>query len=170
MKDSERLVQGDLHEPVSFFWREVERRSEFTGASTVLMYMSIPGEVPTYEIVQRWSKECSIVLPLVSGQELLLKRYEPEKLVRGYRGIMEPSYDAPDVDASAIDLAIVPGVAFCRSNGKVKRLGRGGGFYDRLLPALNCFKLGVCFDFRVVDDLPCDPWDAVLDDLAVCRL
>lgn len=43
------------------------------------------------------------------------------------------------------------------------RLGRGGGYYDRLLPLLSCPKIGVCFPFRVLENLPVDTWDAKVD-------
>lgn len=132
--------------------------------------MSIPGEVPTEHAVERWSAGKTVVLPLVRGGKLELKKYCTGKLVRGYRGILEPSDDAEQVSPDEIDLALVPGVAFCRKDGRVLRLGRGGGFYDRLLPLLQCRKIGICFDYRVLEDVPVDPWDAVLDELAVCVL
>ena len=61
-----------------------------------------------------------------------------------------------------IDLVLVPGLAF--SNAR-HRLGRGGGFFDRLLGgrAANAFKLGVCFSFQIVDVLPTGEHDVIMD-------
>jgi 5-formyltetrahydrofolate cyclo-ligase len=60
------------------------------------------------------------------------------------------------------DLVLVPGVAFSRAG---HRLGRGGGFYDRLLTgrAKNARKLGICFALQLLDSIPIEPHDAVLD-------
>jgi 5-formyltetrahydrofolate cyclo-ligase len=62
----------------------------------------------------------------------------------------------------SIDLILVPGVAF--SNDR-QRLGRGGGFFDRLLAgrAAKAFKLGICFSFQIVDTMPVEGHDVVMD-------
>jgi len=64
-----------------------------------------------------------------------------------------------------IDLILVPGLAFSKDR---HRLGRGGGFFDRLLagPAARTFKLGICFSFQVVDTIPIEAHDVVLDAVA----
>jgi len=63
---------------------------------------------------------------------------------------------------------IVPGVAF---DGDGARLGRGGGWYDRLLgdPARQGVALGVAFETQVVDSVPTEPHDAVLDAVVTDR-
>lgn len=130
----------------------------FRNAGTVLLYHSIPGEVCTHDWFDRMPQR--IVLPLVDGDRLLLKLYSPDRLREGYRGILEPSPEAEDVPAGEIDFAVVPGVAFDRS---CHRLGRGGGYYDRLLPLLDCPTCGVGFGFQIVGEVPCDSWDMPLD-------
>lgn len=147
-------------------WQQVEASSEFRSASTVLVYMSIRGEVLTRDFIDRWHTRKRIAIPLVKGDTLTLKLYDPSRLVEGYRGIIEPSDDAEEIATSEIDLAIVPGAAFKKqADGQVLRLGRGGGFYDRLLPLLNCPAFGVCYSCRLMDDIPTDPWDRPLDGL-----
>jgi 5-formyltetrahydrofolate cyclo-ligase len=61
-----------------------------------------------------------------------------------------------------IDLILVPGVAFSKDR---HRLGRGGGFFDRLLAgrAANAFKLGVCFSFQMLDNIPMEGHDIIMD-------
>ncbi|MEY2485657.1 MAG: 5-formyltetrahydrofolate cyclo-ligase [Verrucomicrobiota bacterium] len=63
---------------------------------------------------------------------------------------------------ASIDLILVPGVAFSTDR---HRLGRGGGFFDRLLagPAANAFKLGVCFSFQMIESVPTESQDVVMD-------
>jgi 5-formyltetrahydrofolate cyclo-ligase len=69
-----------------------------------------------------------------------------------------------------IDLILVPGVAFSKDR---HRLGRGGGFFDRLLAgrAANAFKLGICFSFQVLDTIPTESHDiamnAIVSDVRV---
>lgn len=147
-------------------WSQIEASGEFREAGTVLVYMSIRGEVLTGGFIDRWHKVKRIAIPLVKGDSLTLKVYDPGHLVKGYRGIIEPSDDAADIDPADIDLAIVPGAAFAvKDGGKVLRLGRGGGFYDRLLPLLRCPAFGVCYSCRLLADIPTDPWDRPLDGL-----
>ncbi len=60
------------------------------------------------------------------------------------------------------DLILVPGLAFSRTG---HRLGRGNGFYDRLLVgrAASAFKLGVCFSFQRLETVPTETHDVVMD-------
>lgn len=133
---------------------------EWKAASTVLLYHPLPGEVDLRPLLGVPGKR--IVLPLVSGEDLLLKEYAPGSLVRGFAGIEEPAASAPDVDPSEIGLAVIPGVAF---DSACRRLGRGRGFYDRLLPKLGCPLAGVAFSWQMVEAVPSDPWDVPLDIL-----
>ena len=83
----------------------------------------------------------------------------PESVAVGQFGIREPIFDqARIIPPDTFDLILVPGAAFT-ANGE--RLGRGGGFYDRLLssPGFRAFKVGVCFDRQIRDTLPLEPHD-----------
>jgi len=156
-------------EECSLIWSALESSELFRKASTVLLYMDIPGEVATRAFIERWKVTKRIVIPLVKGESLELKEYDPERLTEGYKGILEPSEDARTVDASEIDLALVPGTAFAvLENGRVARLGRGGGFYDRLLPELRCPCIGVCHGYRMAEMVPTEEWDITLDGVLTC--
>ena len=63
-----------------------------------------------------------------------------------------------DMIRDSFDLVLVPGLAFTAEG---ERLGRGGGFYDRLLssPGFRAFKVGVCFDRQMRETLPMEPHD-----------
>ena len=67
-----------------------------------------------------------------------------------------------DVDPSWPDVVIVPGLAFTRSG---RRLGQGGGWYDRFLVGVrdDCTTIGVCFREQLVDELPTEPHDIAVD-------
>ena len=86
-------------------------------------------------------------------------------LVTGHANIREPR-DASWVPPADIDIVLVPGLAFDVGCG---RLGRGGGYYDRLLAdcglGADAHKAGVAFDFQVVDRVPVSQHDVVLDSV-----
>ena len=84
-------------------------------------------------------------------------------LVPGKFGIHEPSLDSLKMDTMQLDLAIVGGVAFDGFGG---RLGRGGGFFDRLLAGIPAKKCGVCFDEQVRPDVPVERHDVKMDMIA----
>jgi 5-formyltetrahydrofolate cyclo-ligase len=106
-----------------------------------------------------------VVVPRVDASARVLLLHAIDSLsasvAPGYRGIPEPLADAPLVDPAEIALAIVPGVAF---DGTGRRLGYGGGYYDRLLPLLRreVPRIAGAFDAQVVDRVP-----AAAHDLAV---
>lgn len=124
---------------------------------TVLLYNSLPDEVYTGDIIGSLRQMGHrVLLPAVKGSELEIREYaEGTATHPGYRGIEEP--DGPIfTDFAAIDLAVVPGVAFTRDG---CRLGRGKGFYDRFLPRLDCPVVGLAFPFQILESLPCEEHD-----------
>lgn len=138
----------------------IEALPEYSAAHTVLAYSSMPDELPTSGIIAHASAAKTVVLPVVKGDTLELRRYEPEHMRTGYKGILEPSDEAMAVSPSDIDLAIIPGMAF---DAQGHRLGRGGGFYDRLIPQLNCPLIGIGFACQLVPEVPVEPFDLPVD-------
>lgn len=135
-------------------------------AGVVLLYHALPDEVSTEILIRRaemMSK--TILLPVVVGDDLELRVYEGrDSLAVGSYGIMEPTGSVfPESEYHKIDLAIVPGMAYDDFG---HRLGRGKGYYDRLLPRLvNAMKIGVCFPFQRMDEIPCEPHDVKVDEV-----
>jgi len=64
------------------------------------------------------------------------------------------------ISGNRLDLILVPGIAF---DLRGRRLGRGKGYYDRWLPALRGKTCGVAFDEQIVDDIPLEPHDVVVN-------
>lgn len=163
-REAKFLASGTARTESARILGRIEALPEFASARTVLVYSAIPGEVLTDGFLRCWHGRKRLVLPRVCGDDLELCEYDPAHLAPGYRGILEPSADAVAVGADEIDFALVPGVAFARRpDGRLSRLGRGKGYYDRLLPHLKCKKAGVFFDFRLVDEIPTDDWDVPID-------
>lgn len=157
--EAEFLASGKADAETAQIWRSVEECPAFRNAGTVLAYMAIPGEVPTEEFIRKWMSRKRIAIPKVNGDSMDLYLYDPDRLQPGYKGIAEPSEDAVRIEPEEIDLALVPGVAFTKDG---KRLGRGKGFYDRLLEKHVPYTIGIGFSFRWLPELPSDPWDVEL--------
>ncbi|WP_300726231.1 5-formyltetrahydrofolate cyclo-ligase [uncultured Bacteroides sp.] len=155
-------IPDELRRKSEVLLSALEQYPLFQRAETVLLYYSLPDEVFTHEFVARWSKEKEIILPVVTGDTLELCRYEgPESLKKGSYGIDEPT-GIRLKDYSHIQLAIIPGVGFDMEG---NRLGRGKGYYDRLLPQLNAYKIGICFQFQIIPQLPTDTFDIRMDEV-----
>jgi 5-formyltetrahydrofolate cyclo-ligase len=150
---------------------------ELTRARTLLLYAAQPDEVDVSALPAALAAARTeagvlapptLLLPRVVGTALELARAggDGHDLLRGLRpgafGLLEPPEGARIVDAEAVDLAIVPGVAFSPAG---RRLGRGGGFYDRLLTRLrpDCIVVGVCAQVCTAPTLPEEPHDRPVD-------
>ena len=108
---------------------------------------------------KKWKDEKLIILPSIKGRKLRLKRYSSDvNLVQRALGIWEP--DLKEIYDGKVDLVIVPGVAF---DSKKNRLGRGKGYYDRFFRKHKTLKIGVGFDFQLIDSVPLNNWDKRLD-------
>ena len=81
-----------------------------------------------------------------------------EDLQRGAMNVWEPHAHCPHIDIAALDIILVPGLAFTREGA---RLGRGGGYYDRLLaqPACRAERIAVAFDVQLVDHIAVESHD-----------
>lgn len=140
----------------------VESLPFFAHSQTILLYWSMDDEVFTHDFVSKWYRDKCLLLPCVVGDDLLLRQYAgPESMHPGPQfGIPEPT--GPIFEKlDAIDMIVVPGVAFDRAG---NRMGRGRGFYDRLLKSTpNAIKVGVAFQFQIFDTIPTEPFDVMMD-------
>ncbi|MDE6843571.1 MAG: 5-formyltetrahydrofolate cyclo-ligase, partial [Muribaculaceae bacterium] len=85
--------------------------------------------------------------------------YEQTRLELGSFHIEEPTGDDL-VDPSQIEMMVIPGVAFDRRG---NRMGRGKGFYDRLLQTAKATKIGVGYEFQLMDEIPTEEHDVPMD-------
>ena len=141
----------------------LEAHPAFLQAHTILLYHSLPDEVRTHDFIRKWSAHKQVLLPVVIGDDLELRRYTgPADLKKGAYGIEEPAGE-PFTDYESIDLAVIPGVAFDVHG---NRLGRGKGYYDRLLPRLpHTYKIGICFPFQLLEEIPTEAQDVRMDEV-----
>lgn len=122
--------------------------------------------LPFVEEAMARGQEIWLPRAISSGRRLVPYRYEgPHMLKRGAYGIWEPDPAiAAAADLHQLDAVLVPGVAFDRQGG---RMGYGGGYYDRFLAGLarRPLLVGVAFSMQVVDAVPREPHDILLDGL-----
>ena len=98
----------------------------------------------------------------MQGNDLQLLPYQGKEAVRrGPFGIWEPAFSPESISIEKeIDLIIVPGVAFDR---QLNRLGRGKGYYDRLLTTLQVPKIGIAYSFQLRKQVPVEAFDRKMD-------
>ena len=131
----------------------------FRQAETVGLDMAMAGEVnldPLLEICRAAGKRTAI--PLYRGERrgYAMSLVSPGTPFRtGHYGVREPRSPAP-CPVEQIELMVVPGVAFDR---KGRRLGRGGGYYDRLLAGFPHTAAAVALDFQLLPEIPDAPHD-----------
>lgn len=138
---------------------QLESLDVFVSAKRVLVYNSLPDELSTREFIARWYTKKSLFLPRVNGDDLEVLPYVPNEIKSGAFKIDEPT-GCDIVDIATIDLIVVPAVALDR---KCNRVGRGKGFYDRLLRYAHAPKIGVCYGFQLFDEVDVEPHDIPLD-------
>lgn len=150
------LTPAEKQRQANSVFHDIECLKQFKDAKVVLLYHSLPDELPTHSIIDQWSNTKTVLLPRVDGEYLRLYRYSPTLMVHGSYNISEPSMSCQEYSIGDVDLAIIPAMAFDR---KGHRLGRGKGFYDRLLATSSVMKIGVAFNSQIVRNVPADAFD-----------
>jgi len=132
-------------------------------ATKVLLFVPTSHEPDIWRLAQDVKQ---VSLPAFNEK---LGRYEArriqgeEDLVVGQFGIREPKSACSLTDLNSLDLVLAPGLAFALDG---SRLGRGKGYYDRLLEKLRGTKIGVCFEWQLQPQIPCDGHDVAMNYIA----
>ena len=122
-----------------------------------------PDILPLIEDVWRAKKQ--LTLPRWNSTSATYEAAQisgPSQLARGLFGMLEPDAGCPSIPLNQLDFILVPGVAFDLTG---RRLGRGKGFYDRLLAQVRGHKCGVAFDAQIVAEVPEEPHDVRVDSI-----
>lgn len=168
MREKMRIVGQDARAVLSHLACALVVQTEwFKHANIILSYRPMPHECSPEEIIEFTRKHGkTLVFPLCceAGK---LRLFAPnldrmdECFTTGVYGILEPIPEkCIELSIADVDLVLAPGIAFSKQ--KV-RLGQGGGYYDRILEGHTGKTIGFCYPFQVVDTLPYEPHDAVMD-------
>lgn len=145
----------------------IRRSQHWQNAKSVLLFVPLKDEPDIWPLVEE---------AITGGRRVALPRFDPARqayaacfvsdleadLVPGKFGIAEPAPELPGVATPVVDLVIAPGLAFDVHG---HRLGRGKGYYDRLLADVQGRRCGVAFEFQVTPELPAEPHDVHVDCL-----
>lgn len=140
-------------------FRRLEKMAAFIVSDKILVYHSLPDELPTRAFIDKWAGRKQFFLPRVNGVNLDILPYDRSRMHLGAFRIEEPDGD----DLTPIDdieVVIVPGVAYDRLG---HRIGRGKGYYDRMLSSSRALKIGVGYDFQFFDEFESEPHDVAMD-------
>lgn len=143
----------------------LQQQAIWNSASSILFFAPMSGEPDIWPLLEE---------ALVARKTVALPRFSPATktylaariqnlkldLRRGQLGIREPTEACAEFPLSGLDLVLVPGVAFDLQG---RRLGRGKGYYDRLLADVRSVKCGVAFHEQIMDAVPVGPLDVHLD-------
>ena len=154
LSDSEKQRQADA------VFTQIEQLQEFDAAEDVAVYWSLNDEIDTSRFIEKWYKKKRIWLPVVVGGDLIFRQYTGiENMRKGAFGILEPTGRQLD-NVAQFGLIIVPGVAFDLQN---NRMGRGRGFYDRLLANSQAYKIGTAYSCQIFSQIPTEETDIPMD-------
>ena len=140
-------------------------QSQMPSANTILFFAPLSDELDVWPVLER---------SLALGTNCALPFFHAEKKTYGAKqiqtlatdivtrkfGVREPAANCADVPLDQFDLVLVPGLAFDLQG---NRLGRGRGFYDRLLEKISGVKCGVGYDFQLLPSLPIEANDVKVD-------
>jgi len=134
-------------------------------AHTILFFAPLPDELDVWPLLEKFRAAGKIcALP---GFDSATQTYSARQvsnlatdIVVGEFGVREPASNCVEIPLEKFDLVLVPGVAFDLHG---HRLGRGKGFYDRILSAASGVKCGVAYDFQLVAEIPTEPHDKPVD-------
>ena len=143
--------------------RKILSVREFADKKAFCLYLPINNEVDTRDIIDDLlQKEANIFVPayLATNNDYLFTRFDGwQNLEEGPKGILQPRI-IKSVDSSLIEVAILPGLAFSKSG---VRLGYGKGVFDRLLAKSKAIRIGLAYDFQLVDKIEKEKHDLLMD-------
>ena len=135
---------------------------QYKEAKTIYGYLPYNQEVRTVPMLEQAMKEGKrVAVPKCYGEEMrFIYMDDLSKVEKGYANIPEPIADDPVADDKTA-LVLMPGMAFTKDG---KRMGYGGGFYDKFLAAEPEHPtVALCYDFQMVEDLPTEDYDIPVD-------
>ena len=178
-KEKKEIRQKLLEKLLALTAEELKRRSTnvekmlsnlpiYKDAKVIMAYYPLKGEVDILSTVRKVLGKKRICFPVMDLEKKTLSVFEVENFTGDFAlgpyGVLQPDpAKAKEINIKEIDVVIVPGLAF---DNRRNRLGRGAGFYDRFLKTLlpSTKKVGVAFEFQILDNLPVDsPFDEKVD-------
>ncbi len=163
LRDRRKQLSADVVRAAGAAVREQVRLFlEEHPAQALLAYLASENEIPTDGIIVDCVRaQWDLYLPQCATVPRFVRWQPGDPLRCGPGGVLEPSdgFPLPDRHSAVV---LIPVVGWADSG---TRLGRGGGFYDRVLASKSggIVRLGLAYEFQRCEQLPHDPWDVPLD-------
>lgn len=137
------------------------KNEKFIKSKIIAIYIAKGSEVETKKIIEKAIELGKEVTVPITNVEIELYRFNSfDDLIRGKFGILEPKTRI--LPSREPDLVIIPGVAFGQC---MHRLGYGKGYYDRFLSNSKSYRIGICYDFQIMEKLPSHEMDQKMDEI-----
>lgn len=155
----------ELQEKNSLIFEKLFSLQEFSRANNIGVYISFNNEADTRKIIEKLlSENKNVFAPVMDfGNEHFsyAKLSSLENLTENKYGVLEPT-EKNSVEASEIDLFLVPGAAF---DSQRNRIGWGKGYYDKFFNKNKPRgkKIGLFFEFQLIKEVPTDEFDVKMD-------
>ena len=127
----------------------------------ILSYMPLKDEPDTSRLFTK-RPQVQLIFPISTANGNLILRAAQNKFTEGLFGITEPAENSPQISPSEINLALIPGRAFSTSG---DRLGRGKGYYDRLLTQLKCPTISLAYQCQIYPRIPTEKHDIKINTI-----
>lgn len=162
----DKLSDKEIIEKSNIILDRLKATDIFKNSINIMCFASFGSEVNTYNFIEECIKNGkNIYLPYIDVQndEMKISLIKSlNQLEEGYKGILEikKEYIKP-FDKKELDLIITPCVCYDLSR---YRIGYGKGFYDRFfLGVEKAYKIGICFDECIVEQIEIDKYDLAVD-------
>lgn len=175
IKAHKTALRGEIKKRLEALAPEVKRNSDaaickgiialpqYQAAQTIFSFVGVGWEVDTKPILEdAFAQGKEVAVPLCTGKGIMEARFinSLADLVPGFYDIPEPRRETVLCPPENIDFGMIPCIA-CSPAGK--RLGQGGGYYDRFLEQGSFPCAALCRGLALIDDLPLEPWDKLVD-------
>lgn len=140
-------------------------RPQMRSAGAILFFAPLAGEPDVWPLLEEAAQQGKTLgLPWFDASAGIYRarqvRHLSEEIVTGQFGVREPAAECPEIALADFHLVLVPGLAFDLAG---NRLGRGRGYYDRLLREVRGIKCGICHDRQLLESIPAEPHDLRVD-------
>lgn len=167
LENRSKLTKEEIREKSNKIKEKLMRLEKFKEAQVIFSFISFGDEVDTHEIIKeslKLGKRVGVPVTIPEGRKLLVSElYDFDKeLELGYYDILAPKEEyIREIHPKEIDVVLVPGVVFTPAG---YRIGYGGGYYDRFFSKnKDVYKIGLCFDMQIADEIPIDLYDIPVD-------
>lgn len=170
--DMVKMIEGYSDSEGEAKTKQIEDRlfdfANFIESRIPLLYVDLPTEVPTENIIRRcFTQNKIVILPVFDKNTKTVSLWKVDDFDRdlkpGPRGVLEPDTNrCKKVPLDRVDIAIVPGYAFDEKGG---RIGSGNGYYDWLIPELSATtrKVALAFEEQIIPQIPMESHDKFVD-------